>query len=218
MRWTNEKLGSVSPLEFIQYAEQNGFILKLGHYVLEEAISTAKKWLTKGYDFGRMAVNVSVVELASPGYLNNLVALCEKYDLPYSAIEIEITESMHLHSVLDSISMLKNLIKCGIRVTLDDYGIGYSNFSSLIALDYSQIKIDKSIIDTLYKPKTQIVIKSLIEMGSKIGCLVLAEGVESEKQVETLKELGCYLIQGYHYSKPVPFCSMDRMLAETNIS
>lgn len=217
-RWTNATFGSVPPNEFIQYAEENGFIVKLGHYVLEEAIKAAKRWQNKGYDFGRIAVNVSAIELGNPNYLNNLLALCDKYALPYSSVEIEITESTHLHSVKDSIAMLKNMIRHGIQVTLDDYGIGYSNFSTLIEVDFSLLKVDKSIIDRLHRPKTQVMMESFVEMSSKIGCHVLAEGVESEKQVEKLKELGCYLIQGYHYSKPVPYGAMELMLAEASRS
>lgn len=211
-RWTNDTFGSVPPNEFIQYAEENGFIIKLGQYILEEAIKTAIMWLNKGYNFGKMAVNASALELAHPDYLNQLLALCDQYELPCSYVEIEITESIHLYSVKNSLKMLRNLIRHGIQVTLDDYGIGYANFSTLIEVDFSLLKVDKSIIDTLHRPKTQLIMESFIEMSAKIGCHVLAEGVETEKQVETLKELGCYLIQGYHYSKPVTFCSMDSML------
>lgn len=212
-RWTHETYGSVPPNEFIKVAEENGFIGKLGYYILEEAIKAAKKWLNKGYNFGRVAVNVSALELLNPRYLDNILALCKKYDLPHSYIEIEITESVSLDCVKNSVNTLRKLIQSGIRVTLDDFGRGYSNFNSIIALDFFLLKIDKSLIDTLHCQKTQILIRNFMELSNELGCQVIAEGVEIQEQVETLDELGCYYIQGYHYSKPVPDHHIDKMLA-----
>lgn len=213
-RWKNNVLGQVSPITFISIAEENGFIRELGRYVLEESIKSAKRWYDQGYSFGHVAVNVSILELSNPLYVNNLIDLCAKYELPHSYIEIEITESVDFNSVCNAVEIINEIADAGFKIAIDDFGSGYSNLGSLIDLEVSTIKIDRSIINLLGRDKTQSIIKGVVGFGDGIGSHVLAEGVESEDQVNVLKELGCHLIQGYHYSKPLSVSGMDMYLKE----
>lgn len=213
-RWKNNILGQVSPLTFISIAEENGFIRELGQYVLEESIKSAKQWTNQGYSFGHVAVNVSILELSNPYYVQNLIDLCAKYKLPHSYIEIEITESVDFNYVRNVVEVINRIADAGFKIAIDDFGSGYSNLSSLINLEVSTIKIDRSIINLLERDKTQSIIKGVVGFGNGIGSHVLAEGVESEEQVNLLKQLGCHLIQGYHYSRPLSVSGMDMYLKE----
>lgn len=212
VRWNNKYLGYVSPSIFIPIAEEKGLIIKLGLLVMEESIKKGRLWHQKGYKYGTISVNVSPFELANPYYLYNLVTLCDQYDFPYHSLELEITEGLDLENIPNGIAIINEIASHGFKVAIDDFGSGYSNLCSVLQINANTIKIDKSIIDVLHEPKTELIVKSIIDFGQNANLNVLAEGVESQEQVDKLRKLGCHLIQGYYYSKPLTHNEIDLYL------
>lgn len=199
VRWERKDIGFVYPSEFIPFAEETGLIHELGYFVLEEAIQTASFWKSKGYPFKQISVNVSPLELENPEYIKTLISLCSKYNFPHNLLELEITEGLAFMGALDTIN---EFTKEGFKLAIDDFGVGHSNLFTLVTLDVSTIKIDKTMVDLIDNPRTQYILSSIVDFSKAYDLDVLIEGVETEEQKEILTKLGCYLIQGYYYSKP----------------
>lgn len=210
IRWENESLGFISPGEFIPIAENTGYIIDIGHFVIEESIKIARKWLDNEYEFGKIAINISPVELINPDIVTYLLNYTKKYQVDPSYIEIEITEGICLYSVNRSLEVIQELIERGFKIAIDDFGTGYSNFIFLIQAKMHTLKIDKSIIHDVMHPKTSSVIEGLLNFATELGYEVIAEGVEEKQQVEALSALGSYNVQGYYYSKPVSASEIEQ--------
>ena len=204
IRWNNNKLGFISPGEFIPIAEGKGYIVQIGNWVLEEAIKTASQWKDKGYYFESIAVNISPTQLKRKEFKPTLIKLCKKYNIPHSLLEIEITESTLMGTCEENIGILKELIDSGFKIAIDDFGTGYSNLISLIEFPISTLKIDKSIVDNIECEKNKLVFKSIVTLGRNLKFEIIAEGVETKDQLDILSKLGCDGIQGYYFSKPLP--------------
>lgn len=214
VRWQNEKLGFVSPGTFIPIAETHGYMIEIGDFILEEAIRTAKVWHEKGYAFGTISVNISPVELVGSRFMDKLMALCEKYQLPHNLLEIEVTEGVYMHSIENSLGIVRNLIEEGFKIAVDDFGTGYSNLAFLAQAELDTLKIDKSLIDTLDNPSGYLVVEGIVKLAKSLNYQVLAEGVETEEQVAVLSKMGCRTIQGYYYSKPLLPGKMEQILTQ----
>lgn len=212
VRWTNDKLGTVSPADFIPMAENHGYMIELGQFILEEAIQTVKSWLDKGLDFGTISINVSPVELMNSEYTQQLIDLCEKSDFPQSVLRIEITEGVYMESISNSLGVVKELIDCGFKIAVDDFGTGYSNFSFLSQAKLDTLKIDKSLIDQTHEESGRLVVQGIVNLAKSLNYNVLAEGVETKEQVTLLENIGCHWIQGYYYSKPLVQGEMEDLL------
>ena len=202
LSWENPNLGFISPEHFIPLAENNGYIVSIGRWVLEEAVRTAKKWDEAGYDFGSISVNVSPNEFKEEDFVQNLLAVCKKHDLPHSLIGIEITEGMYMQDVENSLEKIHEIINQGFKVSIDDFGTGYSNFVFLIQADIDTIKIDKSIIQDLDNKEMLLLVRGIMNLGKDLNYDIIAEGVETKEQVDLLSSLGLNKIQGYYYSRP----------------
>jgi diguanylate cyclase (GGDEF)-like protein len=201
LRWRHPVRGFVPPDEFVPLAEERGLIVALGEWVLCEAVAEAARW-TRAF---RIAVNVAAPQFAT-GTLATIVrnALRET-GLPAHRLELEITESTVIDDLPSVQRQVTELKQIGVSLAMDDYGTGYSALSTLLALPYDKIKFDKSFIQKIDSDQRMIeVLRSTIELGRKIGVVVLAEGVETEHQASVLQALGCDRIQGYFIGRPMP--------------
>lgn len=216
-RWKNRKLGMVSPNIFIPIAEARGYMGDIGQFILKESLKTARKWLDNDYDFGTISINVSPVELSSNSYVDSLLYYCEKYDVAISKIQLEVTEGVYLESIINSMSMLHTLVEKGFKISVDDFGIGYSNLSFLRKATLHAIKIDRSLIQTLDDKAGRVIVESIIGIGKKLNYTVIAEGVETEEELNLLTDMGCRFIQGYYFSKPLPVDEIEALLIKGEI-
>jgi len=204
LRWQDPEMGFVSPVEFIPVAENIGAIHELGKFVLFEACKQAREWLDHGYEFGKIAVNLSVRQLQSQDFVPSVQDALQQYRLPAELLTIEVTESLLMTNMDDSIQQLEAIRKIGVTISIDDFGTGYSSLSQLKSLPIQTLKIDRSFISDLPGDESDVVItKTIISMASNLGLDTVAEGVETIEQANFLKENNCVIIQGYLYSKPL---------------
>lgn len=203
IRWEHPEYGLIPPNDFISLAEETGEIIAIGNWAMEEACRQAKIWQDKTGIKINIAVNVSILQLEAPGFIDHLKKVLEDSELDPKYLEIEITESMmrnleEVHVVFD------RLKKIGVCIAIDDFGTGYSSLSVLGFLPIHYLKIDRSFVrDMMHKPKINSIVKTIIDMGKNLNLQIIAEGIEEESQLELLKEYGCNTGQGYYFSKPL---------------
>jgi diguanylate cyclase (GGDEF)-like protein len=200
LRWTHPVRGMVSPAEFIPFAEKSGLIVELGLWVLETACRQAATWPGQT----RIAVNVSAVQLRSPGFDDQVRDVLDRTGLPPGRLELEITETALIESLQHAQTALKSLKDCGVRLALDDFGTGYSSLNYLRRFSFGRIKIDQSFVRHLEtSPDCAVIVRAIVGLGHSLGISVTAEGVERPQQLEILREQGCDQVQGYLLGRPV---------------
>lgn len=205
IRWRDNKGDMISPAVFIPIAEKNGTIVPIGNWVIEKSVQTYAGWRDKYHYPLILSLNVSAVQCKKRGFIESLTCILEKYNVSPSEIEIEVTETILIED-FDYISQkLNELKKIGVRISLDDFGTGFSSLSYLKGLPIDTLKIDKTFVDTLLTDKnTKIITESIIYMVKRLGYETIAEGVETREQFQYLRELECDMIQGYYMGKPMP--------------
>lgn len=203
-RWNSAELGSVSPVKFIGIAEDSHLIIPLGEWILRSACVFIKKIHTIGHRRCTISVNISIRQLLQEDFTGMVMEILDDTQLKPEFLELEITESILIES-LDLVSQkLEELVHKGITIALDDFGKGYSSLSYLRQLPITTLKIDKSFIDNICEAgRSQTLTNEIISIGRKMGLCVVAEGVETELQLEYLKKSGCERFQGFVFSKPV---------------
>lgn len=203
MRWSHPDKGMIRPDIFIPLAEQIGLINRIGLFALEEACRHVADWRNKGMDI-YVSVNVSAKQIPNGLTPDVIQQTLEHYKLPPSAIVIEITESLLMANVTVAQTWIESIQALGIRIYLDDFGTGYSSLSYLKRFPMDTVKIDRAFIRDLYNDKSdRALIAAIITMAKSLGLNVVAEGVEDEKQLNILREMGCRCVQGYYFSRPV---------------
>lgn len=212
VRWNNNKLGNVSPDEFIPIAENIGYITQIGNWVLDKSLKMARIWKNKGYKFNNISVNISPIQIKRSDFKDNIINACSKYNIAPSFLEIEITEGTLVEICKDRIRVLNELIKIGVNIAIDDFGTGYSSLNYLTALPVNTLKIDKSFIDNIKSENNQAVIKSIVHLSKSLKYKIITEGVETKEQVDLLTELECNIIQGYYFSKPLSESDFENLL------
>ncbi|GAL12793.1 diguanylate cyclase [Vibrio astriarenae] len=204
MRWTHPELGNVSPAQFIPIAERTGLIQTIGYWVLTSACQQAKRWLDEGHNFGKIAVNVSAVQLRQRDFIDKLTQILLNTGCPASRIEIEITEGFLIDNKDQAIHDLQLLQKLGVSVALDDFGTGYSSLSYLKGLPLNKLKIDRSFInDVPDNNESNSIVNAIIAMAKTLSLEVIAEGIEQAEQMDYLTQSGCHSGQGYFLGKPL---------------
>ncbi len=204
LRWHHPRLESVSPDQFIPLAEDSGLINPIGEWVLQEACQQAKTWMDQGYSFGRIAVNISGVQVNKGQLIDIVNKTLLETGLPATSLELEVTESIIMKQAEHAIIQLSELRELGILLSIDDFGTGYSSLSYLKQLPIHKLKIDRSFVcDILEDSDDRAIINAIIAMGKSLGLAVIAEGVENIEQEQYLLSSGCSEAQGFHYSKPV---------------
>ena len=214
IRWCDaESCKMISPGVFIPLAEKNGTIIPIGNWVLEESIRQYAEWKQKFHQPMIMSINVSAIQYMKEDFVEHLISIVEKYGVEPECIELEVTESVLIEGFESVVEKLKELRNYGIRVSLDDFGTGFSSLSYLKKLPIDTLKIDKSFIDTvLTDSPTRVITESIVKMVKTLGFEAVAEGVEEEQQYEYLHAIGCDIIQGYYLGKPQSVEEIERLL------
>ncbi|MCU1715518.1 putative bifunctional diguanylate cyclase/phosphodiesterase [Pseudomonas sp. 5P_3.1_Bac2] len=205
LRWQHPLHGFVPPDLFIPLAEQNGTIIPIGEWILDQTCRQLRDWHDQGFTELRMAVNLSTVQLHHaelPRMVNNLMQV---YRLPQSSLELEVTETGLMEDINTAAQHLLSLRRSGALIAIDDFGTGYSSLSYLKSLPLDKIKIDKSFVQDLLEDEDDAtIVRAIIQLGKSLGMQVIAEGVETVEQEAYIIAQGCNEGQGYLYSKPLP--------------
>ncbi|WP_437884116.1 putative bifunctional diguanylate cyclase/phosphodiesterase [Pseudomonas sp. LRF_L74] len=205
LRWQHPQYGMVSPDLFIPLAEQNGSIIAIGEWVLDQACRQLREWHDQGFSDLRMAVNLSTVQLHHTELPRMVSNLLQVYRLPARSLELEVTETGLMEDITTAAQHLLSLRRAGALIAIDDFGTGYSSLSYLKSLPLDKIKVDRSFVqDVLEDEDDATIVRAIIQLGKSLGMLVIAEGVETLEQESYIIAQGCNEGQGYLYSKPLP--------------
>lgn len=205
LRWHHPELGNVSPMEFIQIAEDTGLIISIGEWVLRQSIQQAKTWLDNGIGPLVISVNLSAVQFRHHDLPDLVARILGEVGLAPEYLELELTEGVAMHDPQRAITVMNDLHERGVRMSIDDFGTGYSSLSYLKKFKVYKLKIDQSFVrDISTDSEDKAIVSAIISMASSLGLKTIAEGVETIGQLEFLKNQGCNEVQGYFYSKPLP--------------
>ena len=223
LRWRHPQYGMISPARFVPIAEQSGLIVPIGEWVLAEACRQAAAWRAEGHDDFVMSVNISPRQLSSPSLARVVARALRDTGLPASALCLEITESVIMEDPEAAHRVLQGLKALGVRLAIDDFGVGYSSLSHLrYLLPVDVIKIDKTFVDgILDNNDNRAIIAAIISLAHQLGVQAVAEGVEEAAQAEALREMDCHIAQGYFFARPQPpadyrFFSQSENLSATS--
>jgi len=204
LRWTSEEFGDVPPSVFIPLAEENGMILPIGEWVMEQACQTLCQWRSQGVAITSIAVNVSVLQMARGDLPATVARVLASTGLPASSLELEITETVAMANAEQTISVLRELKRLGVGIVIDDFGTGYSSLVYLKRFPIDTLKIDREFVGDLTRdPDDEAIVTTIISMAHSLGLNVVAEGVETTDQLGYLRERNCDEIQGYLLSRPL---------------
>jgi diguanylate cyclase (GGDEF)-like protein len=216
LRWQSPERSLVPPLEFIPLLEQSGLILEVGAWALRQAAQDHRRWAERSLAAPRIAVNVSPIQLRQRDFVRVVEGAIEPAP---GAIDLEITESLIMADVQDSIEKLGALRALGVDIAIDDFGTGYSSLAYLSRLPVATLKIDRSFVDDFASPASTSLVSTIISLGRALGLKLVAEGVETEEQARLLWLLKCDQAQGYLFSRPLPFEAMGALLdAESGVA
>ena len=205
LRWTHPVLGSVSPGRFIPVAEDCGVIMSIGNWVLREACKQARAWVAAGLPITTMAVNISAIEFRCDTFLDGVFEILDETGLPSSLLELELTESVLMKNAGSTAAILQSLKERGVQLAVDDFGTGYSSLSYLRKFPIDALKIDQSFVRQITNSSEEpTIVAAVISMGRSLKLRVVAEGVETEKELAFLHRNLCDEAQGYLFSRPVP--------------
>jgi EAL domain-containing protein (putative c-di-GMP-specific phosphodiesterase class I) len=214
LRWQHPERGMVSPAQFIPLAEDNGLIVPIGQWVLEQACTQLKSWQNHPLASALpLSVNVSARQFRQSDFVEQVRQCLQRSGIDPGQLKLELTESLvldNVESVIDTMYALKAL---GVRFSMDDFGTGYSSLSYLKRLPLDQLKIDQSFVrDIVTDPGDAVIVKTIIGMAHNLGLEVIAEGVETEAQRQLLLDYDCRMFQGYLFSRPLPLAEFEALL------
>jgi len=212
IRWDHPARGRVQPGEFIPIAEDSGLILEIGDWVINEACRQARDWQLKKMPFLRVAVNVSPLQFRQANFVRKVSAALEQHGLAPSFLEIELTEATLMSHAETSVALLNELSELGVVVAIDDFGTGYSSMSYLQRFPIDKLKIDRSFISQVASNAGDAsIVRAIISLAHGLRLKVIAEGVESEEQLNILKRMGCDQYQGFYRSAAVPAADIEQL-------
>ena len=215
LRWEHPRLGVISPAEFIPITEETGLIVPITKWILEKVCHQCITWQTQG-ELQPVSVNLSN-RLFQSGRLKDMVQnALEKANLKPHLLELEITESMVFYDVEDIILQLDSIRALGVRVSMDDFGTGYSSIGLLDRMPIDTLKLDRLFTNDLDTPRKRAIMNAIIVMADDLQLDLIAEGVENEEHIESLTQLGCYLVQGYFYGKPMKVGEINKLFFNLN--
>ena len=205
IRWISPTEGFISPGQFIPIFEKNGLITKIDDYMLSHVAQLQAEWLRQGKDIVPVSVNVSRAHFADEHLAEHICELIDKYELPHKYIEIELTESAFFDDKGLLLKTVNPLKEKGFALSMDDFGAGYSSLNSLKDLPLDVLKLDAEFFrGESDAERSKIVVSEAIHLAQSLDMRIVAEGIEKKEQVEFLASIGCDMIQGYYFSKPVP--------------
>jgi len=208
IRWNHPERGIVSPAAFIPLAEEIGFIVPIGEWVIRQACVTAARW--PGHL--RVAVNISAVQFRNPGLMQVIVGALAASGLDPTRLEIEITETVLLHNKEATLAVLHQLRALGIRIAMDDFGTGYSSLTYLQCFPFDKIKIDRSFVKDITENSGSLnIVRAVAALANGMGMTATAEGVETREQLDQITSEGCAEMQGFLFSQPIPAHEIERL-------
>ena len=212
VRWLSEEKGLMSPAKFIPIFEKNGFITKLDDYMLNEICALQKRWSEEGRKLFPISVNISRAHFEKPDLAEHIRDIVKQYDIPFSCVEIELTESAFFDDKNLLIQTVKRLREYGFVVSMDDFGSGFSSLNSLKDIPLDVIKLDAGFFNIANDEddRSSFIIEDTIAMAKHLRMQTVAEGIETRQQVDFLCSLGCDLIQGYYFARPMPIDEFER--------
>jgi predicted signal transduction protein with EAL and GGDEF domain len=207
IRWNHPQQGMVAPATFIPLAEEIGFIVPIGEWVIRQACNTAARWPSDLH----IAVNISAVQFRNPGLMQVIVGALAASGLDPTRLEIEITETVLLQNKEATLAVLHQLRALGIRIALDDFGTGYSSLTYLQCFPFDKIKIDRSFVKDITENSGSLnIVRAVAALASGMGMTATAEGVETAEQRDKIASEGCTEMQGYLFSRPLPVSEIER--------
>ena len=208
IRWNHPRQGLVSPATFIPLAEEIGFIVPMGEWVIRQACATAAGWP----EHLHVAVNISAAQFRSPGLMQVIVGALAASGLQPTRLEIEITETVLLHNREATLAVLHQLRSLGIRIAMDDFGTGYSSLTYLQCFPFDKIKIDRSFVKNIADNTGSLnIVRAVAALANGMGMTTTAEGVETSEQRDRIASEGCTEMQGFLFSRPLPAAEIERL-------
>jgi len=205
VRWMHPARGLIPPADFIPIAEETGLIVGIGAWIINEACRQHQAWQRQGLGAVPISINLSALQLREPGLCATLAEALRQHTVDPEQIELELTESILMDNVADTIAVLRDIKALGCAISIDDFGSGYSSLNYLYRFPIDRLKIDRTFIQSMHSaPKNLAVINAIIGLGHTLGLKVVAEGVEHAADAAQLRAAGCDELQGFHYSRPLP--------------
>jgi len=215
LRWQHPELGAVSPAEFIPIAESSGLILPIGEWVIRTAVAQLAQWQRAGLPLITMAVNLSVVQFRHADLPQLVSSVLQEANLPAHWLELELTEGVAMTNPQGAVAVMNDLHQRGVRMSIDDFGTGYSSLSYLKKFQVYKLKIDQSFVrDITDDPDDKAIVAAIISMADSLGMQTIAEGVETEGQLNFLRDRGCTEAQGYYFSRPLPAPAFEQFMRQ----
>jgi diguanylate cyclase (GGDEF)-like protein/PAS domain S-box-containing protein len=216
IRWRSPELGMVSPNEFVPLLEETGLILEVGKWVLKQAVSDYRRWEAGGLNPPRIAVNISPLNLREANFAEDVKRIAAHDGASVLQLDLEITESLIMEDIEQSISKLETIKAAGIGITIDDFGTGYSSLSYIARLPVNSLKIDRSFIAGMTSSAHNMtIVSTIISLAHCLNLKVVAEGVETKEQLQLLRLLRCDEMQGYLFSRPLPVEEVERLMGNS---
>ncbi|MBN7798313.1 bifunctional diguanylate cyclase/phosphodiesterase [Parahaliea mediterranea] len=219
LRWPHPELGEIPPSRFIPLAEEAGLIVDIGKWAMRVAVSQLVSWRRSGLPLESMAVNLSAIQLYREDFCGDIEALVREFGLAEGELELELTERIAMQHSQRTEDTLRCVRKLGVSLSIDDFGTGYSSLGYLKRYPLSKLKIDKSFIDgVLGSPEDAAIVRAIIALAGGLGFTTVAEGVETEAQLDFLRQVGCDTYQGYLFSRPLGARKFEELLASSRRS
>ncbi len=216
LRWEHHEKGLISPQQFIPIAEETGFIIKIGAWVLESGFKKIKYWNNRYPELSslqRIAINVSPMQFMQSDFIDVVIRLIKETEVDPYRVEFEITEGMLFANIDETIEKIKQLQSLGISFSIDDFGTGYSSLSYLNKMPIEKLKIDQSFVRDLHlNSNNETIVQTIIFMATNLGMNVIAEGVETKEELEALNSMGCKKYQGYYFNRPMAEDDFEKIL------
>ena len=218
LSWRHPIYGAISPRRFIPIAEETGLIVPIGSWVLDQACIQAARWRNARYHGARISVNVSALQFQRRDFVNSVGAALAISGLPAECLELELTESYVMRDLSESLPRMAHLRDLGVSIAIDDFGTGYSSLSYLSRLPVDSLKIDQSFLRTLQEPKGSLpVVQSIVRMAHSMNLTVVAEGVETEAELDLVRVLGCDRVQGHIYGPALDAVEAEKLLRVSSL-
>lgn len=215
IRWNSKEFGFVFPDQFIPIAEKNGFVVELDFFILEEVCKAMRRWIDKGLTPVVISVNQSRLHLNNDDYIWRLREIVDKYGIPYEYIELELTESVFTENADLMLRIMQKLHEIGFKLSIDDFGSGYSSLNMLKDIPADVVKIDREFFNgTVNSQKGRAVISTVVDLAKNLDMQVISEGVETVEQVNFLQDIECHMVQGYYFAKPMPIKEFEELWAK----
>ena len=213
LRWADPVRGVISPVDFIPLLEQTGQIVPVGRWTLREACRRGRSWIAGGAEDLLLSVNVSPRQFAEPDFVQMVVAVLAETGLPSGHLQLEVTEGLLLEPTPQTLQKIDALVAAGVRLAVDDFGMGYSSLAYLKRFPLHALKIDRMFVRDLPQARHDAaIVRAIIDLGHGLGLTITAEGVETANQFHELRRLGCDTMQGYLSARPTTAAEMTQML------